>query len=215
MGGLVTLTCIPTELHLEILRRMDVLSILDMRGVNAHFRDLIDASQDTILRPCLRNVECTGVHAVLLKHSPPERGIYTLSYAKRIHAVKTSITKVSKICTCPQNAKVDALYCIRHICEKSAELYATLPPSLSERDLEIIRHNLFAEYTTTQLQHMTTISVRLVFKLAQLMGHQINRSTLRLEDYNKYNSYLLANGPSLIVELAELPPDVRQIYLDT
>jgi hypothetical protein len=62
---------------------------------------------------------------------------------------------------------------------------------------------------------MTDTSIRLVFKIAQLMGYQFNRSTLHIDVYTRYNSYLLANGPNLIVDLATREIDERHEYLDS
>jgi F-box domain len=208
------LSSIPNELHVEILRWLDVPSICTMRVVNSHFCELIDTNEDAILRPCLHNVECVGPHAILLKHSPPPGATYTLPYALATHNTKITMTQVSQICTLPQSAKLEALYCIRQICAKSVALYSTLPAVITDTELELHRHNLFCDYTTLQLQNMTGASIRLVFKLAQLMGHQFHRSTLHIGVYTRYNSYLLANGPELVAELARRDTRGRREYLD-
>jgi len=213
-GGEVMLSSIPNELHVEILRWLDLPSICTMSFVNSHFCELIDTNKDSILRACLHNVECTGPHAILLKHSPPPGPTYTFPYALATHNTRTTMTQVAQICTLLQSAKVEALYCIRQICAKSVALYSTLPAVITDAELELHRHNLFRDYTTLQLQNMAGASIRLVFKLAQLMGHQFNRSTLHIGVYTRYNSYLLANGPELIVELARRDARGRREYLD-
>jgi hypothetical protein len=87
----VTLLSVPNELHLEILRRLDVVSIFAMRDVNRHFRGLVNTNQDTILRASLANVECVGVHRILLTQLPSPNDMCTLAYARRIHATKKTM----------------------------------------------------------------------------------------------------------------------------
>jgi hypothetical protein len=185
-----------------------------MRAVDAHFRTLINTNQDTILRPILHNVECIGGHAIILKHSPPSDGSYTLPYAISIYHTKTTITQVAQICTLTQNAKLEALYCIDQICKKSVELISILSATITDAELELHRYNLFAQYTVLQLQNMCSASIRLVFKIAQLMGFEFNQSALHIDVYTLCNSYLLANGPQLIIDLAAHESVDRQEYLD-
>jgi hypothetical protein len=210
---LAGLSSIPAELHLEILRHSDVPAVLEMRGVNEYFHDLIESNQDTILRSSLWNVECTGPHSTLLKLRPPRDDVYSLEYAKLILQIKRTILRVAQICELTQNAKIDALYCIDQVCLRSFYLMVSgLIDQDNDNDTELLRFEVLNQYTTSQIQNMISTSIRIIFKIAQLMGHKFQGSTLHYDDYTRYNAYLVTNRPGMIVELekrelSEVPPN--------
>jgi histone H3/H4 len=208
---MVTLSTIPNELHLEILRRLDVASILTMRLLNRHFRELIDTNEDTIVRGTLRNVECVGPHSILLQFYPlttPQN--CTLLHAKRILKTKTTILRVAKICRIAGNAKIDALYCIDYICQATRNFYPQIFRETNDAAISHIRHTILSPYTTLQLQHMLPICIRLVFKIAELCGNQFRGSSLEQDDYNRYSECLIANGLEIIVVLEEGGRDMQR-----
>ena|SRR2546423_6483434 len=198
---LARLITIPAELHLEILRHLDVTSVLEMRGVNEYFHDLIESNQDTILQASLCNVDCMGPHSTLLKLRPPKDGFYSLEYAKMILHSKRTILRVAQICELTQNAKIDALYCIDQVCRRSVYLMVNGYIDQDSDDTELLRYEVLKQYTTSQIQHMISTSIRIIFKIAELMGHQFQGSTLHYDDYTRYNAYLVTNRPGMIVEL--------------
>lgn len=211
----VTLSTIPNELHLEILRRMDVPSICTMKCVNHHFKQLIDANEDIIVRGVLTNVECVGPHSILLRFYPLTENpcSCTLEHAQWIHRNKQTILRVAQICNITTNAKIDALYCIQHICKNAWKFYTgdTIDFNLGLHNgditmvLDLIRQTLLSPYTTEQLQNMLPICIRLVFKLAYQRGKHFQGSFLNMEDYSRYNSYLMENGPEIIAYLEDNP----------
>jgi len=215
---MVVLSTIPAELHLEILRHLDVPSLLQMRGVNEYFYNLIEANQDTIVRACLWNVECTGPHSTLIKLRPPRDGVFDLTYAKEIYHTKKTILKVAQICELTQNAKIDALYCIDQICLRSVYLllngHIASDPSVMDRTTELLRWDVLGGYSTPQIQHMVSTAIRIIFKIAELMGHKFHGSTLHYDDYTRYNSYLVMNRPRMIVELERRQLSERLEYLN-
>lgn len=219
--GVVGMNSIPAELHLEILRHLDVPSILGMRGVNEYFYNLIEANQDTILRASLWNVECTGPHSMLLKLRPQRDDIYDLPFAQKIYHTKQTISKVAQICELTTNAKIDALYCIDQVCLRSVYLMLnghipdTSTTSLSsDMSTELLRWDVLGGYSTPQIQHMVSTSIRIIFKIAELMGHKFHGSTLHYDDYTRYNSYLVTNRPGMIVELEKRELSERLEYLN-
>jgi len=216
---MAVLSSIPAELHLEILRHLDVPSVLQMRSVNEYFYNLIEANQDTILRASLWNIECTGPHSTLLKLQPPKDDIYDLMYAKKIYHTKKTITKVAQICELTTNAKIDALYCIDQVCLRSVYLmlngHFSASSSLSaDTSTELLRWDVLGGYTTPQIQNMVSTSIRIIFKIAELMGHKFHGSTLHYDDYTRYNAYLVTNRPGMIVELDRRDLSERLEYLN-
>lgn len=207
---MVTFSTIPNELHLEILRRLDVPSILAMRTVNRHLRELIDANEDILVRGILQNVECLGPHSILLQFYPLTNQHHcTLHHAKRIHRTKTTILRVANICRIAENAKIDALYCIDYICQSTRDLYPQILRETDDDAISQIRYTILSPYTTSQLQHMLPTCIRLVFKIAEFFGEQFQGSSLEQDDYNRCNDCLIANGPEVIVALEEGDMDMR------
>jgi F-box domain len=195
------LASIPNELHLEILRRFDVPSIFNMRAVNRHFRELIESNQDTILRSSLHNVDCIGPHRILLRQFLPNENGYTLEYAKQVYKTKQTVVRVGQICRITTNTKIDALYCIYHICARARGIYALVGHNIDEKMIDHIRAEVFSEFTTAQLQEMLSISVRLVFKVAELTGYTYYGAALDIATYTICNAYLIFNGLEVIVEV--------------
>jgi hypothetical protein len=211
MANVMTLSLMPNELHLEILRRLDVPSVLTLRRLNRHFHRLINTNEDTIVRGILQNVECIGPHSILLQLYPltvPHN--YTLTHAKRIHKIKTTILRVAKICRIGGNAKIDALYCIDYICRSTRILYPQILRGTDDEAISHIRHTLLSPYTTSQLQHMLPTCIRLVFKIAELFGTQFRGSSLEQYDYNRCCDCLIANGLEIIVVLEDGDTDMRR-----
>ena len=209
----------PPELYLEILRRLDVPSLLSMRVVNHHIYDLINTHQDTIFRPCLHNIECIGPHAVLLTTCPPPNDTYNQEYAKAIYQAKQTMIKVAKICGVTQNAKIDALYCIDEARLRAFVLWSQSWSTMDDAEIAMKgesnrREEILGQYTTSQLQHMVSTSIRVVFKIAELMGRNFHGSALHFDDYSIFNAYLVANGLRMIVELEKRDPVGRKEYLD-
>jgi hypothetical protein len=210
VGNIVTLLSVPNELQLEILQQMDVPSIFIMRAVNRHFHQLIHSNEETIVRGTLTNAECIGPHAILLQFYPFSANPYycTLDHAKRIHTIKHRILRVAQICKITTKAKIDALYCVRDICKRARK---SLPRNLVERQelshnpeqMVRLRLDLQSPYTTEQLQNMLPVCFRLVFGLAYQLGEDYRGSYLGIENYTKYNSYLIINGPEVIATLEE------------
>ena len=211
MANMVTFSTMPNELHLEILRRLDVPSILTTRRLNRHFYQLINANEDTIIRGILKNVECIGPHSILLQFYPlTTLQNCTLTHAKRIHKTKTTILRVAKICRIAENAKIDALYCIDYICRSTRNLYPQILRETDDEAISHIRNTILSPYTTSQLQHILPTCIRLVFKIAELFGKQFRGSSLEQYDYNRCSDCLIANGPEIIVVLEEGDMDMRR-----
>jgi hypothetical protein len=209
---------IPPELHLEVLRRLDVPSILSMRAVDHRIHDLIDTNQDTIFRACLHNIECIGPHAILLTTCPPPNDTYSLAYAKVIHQEKQTMIQVAKICGITQNAKIDALYCIDQARLRAFDLWSESWSTMDDGEIAMkgdykLREEILGQYTTSQLQHMVSTSIRVVFKISELMGCKFRGSALHYDDYSIFNGYLVANGLRMIVELEKRDSDGRTEYL--
>jgi hypothetical protein len=215
------LSNIPAELHLEILRRLDVPSIFSMRAVNHHFLILVDTNQDTIFRPCLHNVECVGPHAILLGSRSSPNDSYNMGFVKAIYNAKRTMMCVAQICGITQNAKIEALYCIDETRRRAFFLWSKswntwndpAGQDISTTDISKLREEILGQYTTPQLQHMVSTSIRLVFKIAELMGHNFHGSTLHYHYYSRYNSYLVANGLGLLVKLEGRNEVGRREYL--
>lgn len=200
------LETIPAELHLEILRLLDVPSLFAMRSVNRYFRQYLDENENTVVRECLKKSECVGPHAILLHFYPltdPENT--TFSHARRMHEMKVDTISIARMVQRTNNAKIDALYCIRHTCERFQQLY--FPPSLfrpPELELEAIRRDLLGEYTTQQIQHMLPLYICLVYKTAQLFQYEFRGRSLEFSLYYMCNNYILAEGPELVLQLEKL-----------
>jgi len=199
---MVMLESIPGELHLEILRLLDVSTIFTMRLVNRYFRDLLDNNEDTIVRGCLQYVECIGPHAILLQFYPlANADNVTFRHAKRIQETKRNIMRLARMVGQTQNAKIDALYCIQHTCH----LYAQQIIFTIEEDkyevLERLRNGLLGDYKTTQIQHMLPLFIRLVFKTAEYFNYNFRGFCLPYSQYSQCNDWLLTKGPELLLEL--------------
>lgn len=205
---MVMLETIPGELHLEILRMLDVPSLFAMRSVNRYFRQLMDENEETVVRGCLKKGECVGPHAILLHFYPltdPENT--TFSHARRMHEMKVDTISVARMVQRTHNAKIDALYCIRHTCKRFQNFY--FPPSLvrlPQLELEAIRRDLLGEYTTQQIQHMLPLYIRLVYKTAELLQYDFRGRSLECSLYYMCNNYILVEGPDLLLQLEKLSP---------
>lgn len=204
---------VPHELHLEILRRFDLPSLIIMRAVNRSFRDLVDMNQDTIVRAILRDTECSGPHAILLRQYPPKDSVYSLTYAKDIYEIKRTILRVAQVCQLTTKAKIEALYCLDYLCATASHFPFDEIEDIGETTAEFFRHKTFSQYNTFQLQQMLPAAIRLIYKIAELMGIQYQGSVLRIDDYSRFNRFLLANGVDLIVELAKRTPVQREGYM--
>ena len=197
------LETIPGELHLEILRLLDVPTILTMRLVNRYFRQLVDNNEETIVRGCLQNVECIGPHARLLQFYPLANAENTtFRHAKRIHETKRKIIYIARMVGQTQNAKIDALYCIQHTCHHAQRIIVSIEED-NDDHLELFRNELLGDYKTTQIQHMLPLFIRLVFKIAEYFNYDFRGSCLPYGRYSLCNNWLLAKGPELLVELEQ------------
>ena len=197
------LESIPGELHLEILRLLDVSTIFTMRLVNRYFRDLLDSNEDTIVRGCLQYVECIGPHAILLQFYPlANADNVTFRHAKRIQETKRNIMRLARMVGQTQNAKIDALYCIQHTCHHAQQIIFTIEEDNDglERQ-ERLRNELLGAYKTTQIQHMLPLFIRLVFKTAEFFNYDFRGSYLQYSQYSQCNDWLLGKGPELLLEL--------------
>ena len=183
-----------------------------MRNVNRYFRSVVDENQEVILRASLHDVECIGPHKLLLQLQTPT---YNLVSARTIHKQKRMISQVAEMCTIPQSAKIEALYCISHICSQSGAFYPAFLLSPTDAVIERIRTDLLSPFTTIQLQNILSICVRLIFKIAELMGVHVQGSPLHVDKYSMYNEVLVANGPEIIYELANRDLSQREEYLRT
>jgi hypothetical protein len=208
---------LPTEIHLEILQRVDVRAIHAMRAINHRFRNLIQHNQETILRLVLHNVECRYPHSTLLRFWPPGHDGYTLYYAGLVFRMKRIVLRVAEICNLTQNAKIDALYCISHVSNEATTMFATMTMAredVTEGFIREVRSAIFSPLSTEQLQHMVPTSIRLVFKAAELMGEHRRGTPLHINTYTRYNTFLVAYGPGLLVALDERRLNERQEYLE-
>ena len=209
---MVMLEKMPGELHLEILRQLDVPSIFTMRLVNRYFRQLMEDNEETIIRGCLQNVECLGPHAILLDFFPlskPENT--TFVHAKRLRKTKDKMMSVARMLRQTQKAKINALYCIQHTCVRARELI--MLNQLNDDDtglmtprgiIERLRKDLLGDYTTDQIQHMLPLYIRLVFKTAEFLHFEFRGSSLPWKVYFQCNNLILARGPEFLLELEEL-----------
>ena len=198
---MVMLESIPGELHLEILRLLDVSTIFTMRLVNRYFRDLLDNNEDTIVRGCLQYVECIGPHAILLQFYPlANADNVTFRHAKRIQETKRNIMRLARMVGQTQNAKIDALYCIQHTCHHAQQIIFTIEQD-DDDGLERLRNELLGDYKTAQIQHMLPLFIRLVFKTAEYFNYDFRGSCLAYNHYSQCNDLLLAKGPELLLEL--------------
>ena len=198
---MVMLESIPGELHLEILRLLDVSTIFTMRLVNRYFRDLLDNNEDTIVRGCLQYVECIGPHAILLQFYPlANADNVTFRHAKRIQETKRNIMRLARMVGQTQNAKIDALYCIQRTCHRAQQIIFTIEEDNVE-GLERLRNELLGDYKTTQIQHMLPLFIRLVFKTAEYFNYNFRGSCLPYSQYSQCNDWLLTKGPELLLEL--------------
>ena len=142
----MTLSSVPNEIQLEILGKLDVPSIQVMRNVNHHFRQLIKANEETIVRECLQTVECIGPHAILLQFYPLDSPRHcTLRHAIWTHCTKRAILRVARSCRMVENAKINALYCIQRICEQAYSIYADNEDlDLNDSILESLRNRILS-----------------------------------------------------------------------
>ena len=202
------LETIPGELHLEILRLLDVRSLFAMRSVNRQFRQLMSDNEETIVRGCLQNIECMGPHAILLKFYPlTDPHNTTFAHAKRMYEMKRDTMRIARMVRQTQNAKIDALYCIRRTCERAQSIiFPTDEAMLHQYCIEVLRHDLLVDYTTSQIQHMLPLYIRLVFKTAELLQYEFRGCAFQFTFYFICNNYILARGPELLLQLENLSP---------
>jgi hypothetical protein len=154
-------------------------------------------------------------HSSLLKFWPPTKDGYTLYYASLVYRVKRVITRVAQICAITQMAKIDALYCMYHASNEAYKIFPTLNnPHMNYTEIRQLRRQVLSPLTTTQLQHMVPTCIRLVFKAAELMDEWCRGSRLPISIYGRYNGYLVAHGPELLVALEERTLEERWTYLD-
>jgi hypothetical protein len=57
---------------------------------------------------------------------------------------------------------------------------------------------------------MIPVCIRLVFKIAELVGHEFHGKYLSIGDYTRYNAYLVVYGPGIIVDLEMCEPSERK-----
>jgi hypothetical protein len=156
---------------------------------------------------------------MLLTTCPPPNDTYNQIYAKAIYQAKQTMIKVAKICGITQNAKIDALYCIDEARLRAFILWSKSWSNMDDAEIAMkgdynLREEILGQYTTSQLQHMVSTSIRVVFKIAELMGRNFHGSALHYDDYSIFNAYLVANGLRMIVELEKRDPVGRKEYLD-
>jgi hypothetical protein len=205
---------VPNEIHLEILCRLDVPSLKSMMVVNRYFRELMHENEEMIVKACLRN-ECVGPHAILPWLYPICTPPKPFPHAMWIHGTKARILRVAKICGIFEAAKIEALYCIQKVCEGAYAIALNLQDhDLEEMNLDGLRNDLLSPYTTKQLQHMLPVTIRLSFKIAELMGDKFQGSWLPLSAYTRYNAYLVAYGPTLIADLDARPVEDRKKWIE-
>jgi hypothetical protein len=121
---------------------------------------------------------------------------------------------VSQICGITQLSKIDALYCIYHVSSEACKIFSTTnTDQLTEDMIREVRHTVLSPLTTAQLQHMVPTCIRLVFKTAELMDEWYRGCKLPISVYTRYNGYLVAHGPVLLVALEERTLNERWEYL--
>lgn len=206
------LLMLPNELHVEILGRLDITSLVAMRGVSRLFKEVIDKNEEVIIRASLLRVECIGPHRLLLQFWEPASDLHGAQHTQK---QKQKILRVSEICMIPQHAKIEALYGISHICSESQTIFENVGADPTDPVIEYMREQVLSTFTTEQIQNMLSVCIRLIFKIAELMGIHVHGSPLHIDHYSLFNKYLIANGPEIIFELEKLGPTRRKEYLES
>jgi hypothetical protein len=203
----MTLTTLPPELHLEILRRCDVPSLFSMRIANHYFHGLIDDNRDALLNTIIRNVECVPPHSMLLL-VPKDEEFTLTGYAHWIHRVRQDTIRIAQICDFTGNDKIDALYCLQYFQAKSVRLADSIDDGLPADEaiklwFDGVQKEVFPLFTTKQLQSMLSIWIPIIFRIAGLMNLEIHGHSMSLENYQRINGWLFIWGISFLAELED------------
>ena len=214
----MTLATIPSELHLEILRRCEVPSLFSLRAVNHYFHDIVDDNRDTLLNTIICNVECAPPHSMLLL-VPKDEELSLSGYAHWIHSIRQDTLRVAQICDFTENDKIDALYCLLYFQAKSIGLADGIADDLPANEairlwFAEIHKDVFPLFTTRQLQSMLSIWIPIVFRIAGLMHWDIHGSSMSFKDYRRINGWLFSGGVSLVVELDDREIGDREEWID-
>lgn len=212
---------LPNELHVEILRQVDIPSLCWIRSMNRYFRELVDSNEKMLVREILKNVECVGPHAYILEEFLPYGFDYSLSQTARIYYMKRTVVYIAEICQFHSDAKIEAVYCLEHLIGDCQEWM--LDPERDEFEgtgepfLDDFRGQDLGQFTAEQLQHMLPVVIRLVFKLAQLMEEDRFEDSMMSDSvYSHYNNLLVVNGLDAVVELSKLPDlESRREYVSS
>lgn len=199
----------PVELHLEILRRCDLATILSLKSVNRHFNNLVIDNQMSLAKAMVDR-ECVGPHAILSKLTPSEHPVPDYRRVRSIQRNKSETTAILRECRLAEtDANTEAVHSIRFAIDWLIDYWALGPGCLPNESAEILHAIFETKFTICQLQQMLAISLRLVFTIASLFGHWHPGVTLNLRRYMKYNSNLIDFGPGIITTLAKLPAEKR------
>jgi hypothetical protein len=214
----MTLATIPSELHLEILRRCDVPSLLSMKNVNHYFHDLIDGNRDALLQTIIRDVECVPPHSMLLL-VPKDEESTPSDYANWIHSMRQDTLRIARICDITEDDKIDALYCLIYFQSKSVGLVDGIADDLpADEAIKLwfaeIQKVVFPLFTTAQIQSMLSIWIPIVFRIAGLMHVDFSGSSLSLSDYKRINGWLFSAGISLVAELEDHDIEDREDLIE-
>ena len=210
-----TFFALPSDLHLEILRKCELPSLYFMREVNRYFCSLIDSNRNALLYEITKNVTCVGPHSLLLYYMPLLND--PVQYSRWALQTKQEFLHIAQICGLNQEGHIIGLYCLDLFYTQSSITQRKLlgldtdNESLNEVEgLNLLRRwvNMWSKemlpcYSTEHLQCMMVTWVRLLFTVADFCGVEYKGQTLDENHRGQLIEWLTLAGPQRILDFVK------------